>query len=60
MVEPDDGLAGIGSGGAYALSAARALLSHSSLSAKEIAQEAIRIAASICIYTNDSIRVEEL
>jgi ATP-dependent HslUV protease subunit HslV len=60
VVEPDDGLAGIGSGGAFALAAARALMDHTSLTAREIAEAAIRIAASICIYTNDRIRVEEL
>ena len=60
VIEPDDGLIGIGSGGAYALAAARALTVHSDLDAKAIAAEAMRIAASICIYTNDSITVEVL
>lgn len=60
VLEPDDGLAGIGSGGAYALAAARAMMQHTDLPAEAIAEEAIRIAASICIYTNDSIRVEAL
>lgn len=60
VLEPDDGLAGIGSGGAYALAAARAMMRHTGLPAEAIAEEAIRIAASICIYTNDSIRVEAL
>lgn len=60
LIEPDDGILAIGSGGAYALAAARALQHYSSLGAKEIAQEAMRIAADICIYTNASILVEEL
>jgi len=57
VIEPDDGIAAIGSGGAYALSAARALSRHSQLSPEEIAREALKIAAEICIYTNDSITV---
>ena len=60
LIEPDDGLIAIGSGGPYALAAARALLKYTNLSAKEIAEEAMRIAAKICIYTNDSVSVEEL
>ena len=60
LIEPDDGIAAIGSGGPFALAAARALLKHSSLSAKEIVAEAMSIAANICIYTNHSILVEEL
>lgn len=60
VIEPDDGILAIGSGGSYALSAARALVKHSDLSAREIAQEAMKIAASICIYTNDNIVIEEL
>lgn len=60
VIEPDHGVAAIGSGGTYALSAARALIAHSSLSAKEIAKEAMGIAADICIYTNDSLTYEEL
>ncbi len=60
VLEPDDGLAGIGSGGAYALAAARAMTEHTKLPAATIAEEAIRIAAAICIYTNDTIRVETL
>jgi ATP-dependent HslUV protease subunit HslV len=60
LIEPDDGLIGIGSGGAYALAAARALIGHSELDAKTIAVEAMRIAAGICIYTNDHITVETL
>ncbi len=60
VIEPEDGIAAIGSGGGYALAAARALLRGTELSAREIAEEAIRIAASICLYTNDEIVVEEL
>jgi len=60
LIEPDDGLIAIGSGGAYALAAARALLKYTNLSARDIAEEAMQIAAKICIYTNDSISVEEL
>ena len=60
LIEPDDGLIGIGSGGAYALAAARALSKFTDLNAREIAQEAMEIAAKICIYTNESITLEEL
>lgn len=60
VMEPDDGVTAIGSGGPYALAAARALMSHSSLPAQEIAAEAMRIAAGLCIYTNEQIIVEEL
>src|SRR5271168_1851057 len=60
VIEPDDGIAAIGSGGAYALAAARALSKHTKLSAKDIAAEAMRIASEICIYTNDTFSVEEL
>jgi len=60
VIEPDDGLIGIGSGGPYALAAARALVSHSSLDAAAIAEQALRIAAGICIYTNEQITVEAL
>jgi ATP-dependent HslUV protease subunit HslV len=60
LIEPDDGLIGIGSGGPFALSAARALVAHSQLDAKAIATEAMTIAAGICIYTNDHITVEVL
>ena len=60
IVEPDDGIITIGTGGPYALAAARALVKYSDLEAKEIAIEAMKIAASICIYTNESISVEEL
>jgi ATP-dependent HslUV protease, peptidase subunit HslV len=60
VIEPDDGLIGIGSGGPYALAAARALVGHCELDAKAIVTEAMRVAASICIYTNDQIAVEVL
>jgi ATP-dependent HslUV protease subunit HslV len=60
VIEPDDGLIGIGSGGPYALAAARALVGHSDLDAKAIVGEAMRIAAGICVYTNDQVTVEEL
>ena len=60
VVEPDHGVVAIGSGGNYALAAARALLDHSQLSAAEVAREALRIASEICVYTNDSISLEEL
>ncbi len=60
VIEPDDGIAAIGSGGPYALAAAKALMAHSGLSAREIAWEAMRIAASICVYTNEEIVVEDL
>ena len=60
VIEPDDGITAIGSGGPFALAAARALLKHTKLSAKEIAQAAMKVAADICIYTNDNIILEEL
>jgi ATP-dependent HslUV protease subunit HslV len=60
VIEPDDGIIGIGSGGGFAAAAARALARHSSLPAREIAAEAMRIAASLCIYTNEQITIEEL
>jgi ATP-dependent HslUV protease subunit HslV len=60
VIEPDDGIIGIGSGGPFALAAARALVAHSDLDAKQIVEEAMRIAAAICVYTNDRITVEEL
>ena len=60
VIEPDDGMVGIGSGGAYALAAARALVGHSDLDAKAIVTEAMRIAATICVYTNERITVEVL
>ena len=60
LIEPDDGIVGIGSGGAFAAAAARALIKYTQLSARDIAQEAMQIAAKICIYTNDNISIEEL
>jgi ATP-dependent HslUV protease subunit HslV len=60
VIEPDDDLVAIGSGGPYALAAARALVAHTQLSAEEIAREAMRIAAALCIYTNENIVVETL
>jgi ATP-dependent HslUV protease, peptidase subunit HslV len=60
LIEPDDGIVGVGSGGAYALAAARALAKFTDLGAKEIVQEAMQIAGKICIYTNDNISLEEL
>lgn len=60
IIEPDDGIIALGSGGGYALACARALVKYSNLSAKEIVEESIRTAASICVYTNDQITVEVL
>jgi len=60
VIEPEDGLIAIGSGGMYALSAARALLAHTELDAKSVATEALNIAGEICIYTNRNIVVEQL
>lgn len=60
VIEPDDEVAAIGSGGPYALAAARALLQHTKLGPGEIAKESLKIAAHICIYTNDHIQMEEL
>lgn len=60
VVEPDDGVIGVGSGGAFALAAARALLRHTALPAAEIAREALMIAAGICVYTNENATVEEI
>ena len=60
VIEPDDGMCAIGSGGPFALAAARALAKHSKLGAKDIAQEAMRIASEICIYTNANFTIEEL
>ncbi|MDQ2701480.1 MAG: ATP-dependent protease subunit HslV [Pseudomonadota bacterium] len=60
VIEPEDGLVAIGSGGSFALSAARALAAHTELDAKAIATEALKIAGDICIYTNGNIVVEEL
>ena len=60
VIEPDTGIAAIGSGGPYATAAATALSEHTSLSAREIAEEAMKIAGKICIYTNDRVTIEEL
>jgi ATP-dependent HslUV protease subunit HslV len=60
VIAPDEGVIAIGSGGSYALAAARALLKHTTLSAREIAVESLRIAGEICIYSNQNIIVEEL
>ncbi len=60
VIEPDEAVAAIGSGGPYALAAAKALVAHSGLDAAEIAREAMKIAASICLYTNEEIVVTEL
>lgn len=60
VISPDDGICAIGSGGNYALAAARALCENTGLSAKEIALKSLHIAASICVFTNDNIYVEEL
>ena len=60
VLEPDDGVVAIGSGGSYALAAAKALSRHTDLSAREIAEESLRIASEICVYTNDRIVVDEL
>lgn len=60
VIEPDDGIIAIGSGGNYALAAARSLIKYSNLGAVEIARESLRIAAEICIYTNENITVETL
>jgi ATP-dependent HslUV protease subunit HslV len=60
VIEPDDGIAAIGSGGSYAVAAARAMMRHTGLGAAEIAQEALGIAAEICIYTNDRVTVVEI
>lgn len=60
VIEPDGDVAAIGSGGFYALSAARALVKHTDMEAADIAKEALSIAADICVYTNHNIRVEEL
>jgi ATP-dependent HslUV protease subunit HslV len=60
IINPDDGICAIGSGGNYALAAARALLQNTSLSAHDIAEKALHIAASICVYTNDHITVEDI
>ncbi|HZO98966.1 MAG TPA: ATP-dependent protease subunit HslV [Terriglobia bacterium] len=60
VIEPDDGIVAIGSGGPYALAAARALIKHTPLNARAIVEEAMRLAGQICIFTNDQIAIEEL
>ncbi len=60
VIEPDDGIVAIGSGGSYALASARALMENTELSAREIAEKSLRIAGQICIYTNDQLTIEEL
>ena len=60
LIEPDDGIVAVGSGGPFALAAARALAKHSQLDARQIATEAMKIAADICIYTNPNLTIEEL
>ena len=60
IIEPDDGIAAIGSGAPYALSAARALTKHSNLGAREIVEESLTIASSICVFTNAELTIEEL
>jgi ATP-dependent HslUV protease subunit HslV len=60
VIEPEDGVCAIGSGGNFALAAARALVRHSSLDARQVVEEALRIAAAICVYTNDQLVLEEL
>jgi len=60
VIEPEEGVLAVGSGGPYAISAARALLRHTKLSAKQVAVESLKIASEICIFTNDEITVEEL
>jgi ATP-dependent HslUV protease subunit HslV len=60
LIQPDDGILAIGSGGPFALAAARALMKHTPMTAPQIAEEAMRTAAAICIYTNDNITVETL
>ena len=60
VIEPDEGVTAIGSGGSYALAAARALMQNTSLAARDIAEKSLRIAGQICIYTNDHITIEEL
>src|SRR5918998_1007301 len=60
LIEPDDGIVGIGSGGAFAQAAAKALVRHSDLEARAVAEHAMKIAAEICVYTNSAISIEEL
>lgn len=60
VIEPDDGIIGIGSGGPYAMAAARALVKYSDLDVRQIVEESMKIAASLCVYTNEKITIEEL
>jgi ATP-dependent HslUV protease subunit HslV len=60
VIEPDDGIVAIGSGGSFALASARALMENTELDAREIAEKSLRIAGQICIYTNDQLTIEEL
>jgi ATP-dependent HslUV protease, peptidase subunit HslV len=60
VIEPDEGIVAIGSGGSYALAAARALVENTELTAREIAEKSLKIAGQICIYTNDQLTIEEL
>jgi ATP-dependent HslUV protease subunit HslV len=60
VIEPDEGVVAIGSGGSYALAAARALMRHSSMGAAEVAEKSLRIAGEICVYTNDQVTLEEI
>ena len=60
LIQPDDGVIGIGSGGAFAMAAAKALVAHSALETRAIVEQAMAIAADICVYTNDRVTVEEL
>ncbi len=60
VIEPDDGIVAVGSGGSYALAAARILIKHTNMSAKEIVQESLNAASDICIYTNKNFTIEEL
>lgn len=60
VIEPDDGVIGIGSGGSFAIAAARALMKHTTLTARQIVEDALLIAADICVYTNKNIKIEEI
>jgi ATP-dependent HslUV protease subunit HslV len=60
VIEPDEGIVAIGSGGSYALASARALVENTELTAREIAEKSLKIAGQICIYTNDQLTIEEL
>jgi ATP-dependent HslUV protease subunit HslV len=60
LIEPDDGVMGIGSGGAFAMAAARALVAHSTLDTRAIVEQAMAIAADICVYTNPRLTLEEI